>query len=69
VSAVFALGGVDPGGHTDLPRTRPVVTSAKLPRPGVVVSGEYEQSQPTLLDLGKPSPDAIFTAVIDGMAF
>src|SRR5262245_15714297 len=36
----------------------------------VVVSGEYEpneQSQPTLLDLGKPYPNAIFTAVIYGM--
>ena len=34
---------------------------------GVVVSAEYErdeQSQPTLLDLGKPHPNAIFTAVI-----
>jgi len=36
---------------------------------GVVVSVEYEpneQSQPTLLDLGKPHPNAIFTAVIYG---
>jgi DNA/RNA endonuclease YhcR with UshA esterase domain len=34
---------------------------------GVVVSAEYEaneQSQPTLLDLGTPYPNAIFTAVI-----
>jgi DNA/RNA endonuclease YhcR with UshA esterase domain len=36
---------------------------------GVVASGEYEaseQNQPTLLDLGKPYPNAIFTAVIYG---
>jgi hypothetical protein len=36
---------------------------------GVVVSAEYEadvQSQPTLLDLGKAHPNAIFTAVIYG---
>jgi DNA/RNA endonuclease YhcR with UshA esterase domain len=36
---------------------------------GVVASAEYEpneQSQPTLLDLGKPHPSAIFTAVIYG---
>jgi hypothetical protein len=36
---------------------------------GVVASAEYEtnaQSQPTLLDLGKPSPNAIFTAVVYG---
>jgi hypothetical protein len=36
---------------------------------GVVASGEYEpneQSQPTLLDLGKAYPNAIFTAVIYG---
>jgi len=36
---------------------------------GVVVSAEYEaneQNQPTLLDLGKPHPNAIFTAVIYG---
>jgi DNA/RNA endonuclease YhcR with UshA esterase domain len=36
---------------------------------GVVASAEYEadaKSQPTLLDLGKPSPNAIFTAVIYG---
>jgi hypothetical protein len=34
---------------------------------GVVASAKYEadaQSQPTLLDLGKPSPNAIFTAVV-----
>jgi hypothetical protein len=37
---------------------------------GVVASAECEaneQNQPTLLDLGKPSPNAIFTAVIYGM--
>ena len=37
---------------------------------GMVASAEYEadaQRQPTLLDLGKPAPDAIFTAVIYGM--
>src|SRR5262249_3256275 len=37
---------------------------------GVVVSGDYEpneQSQPTLLDLGKPYPNAIFTALIYAM--
>ena len=36
---------------------------------GVVASAEYEanvQSQPTLLNLGKPSPNAVFTAVIYG---
>jgi len=36
---------------------------------GVVASTEYEadaQSQPTLLDLGEPSPNAIFTAVVYG---
>jgi DNA/RNA endonuclease YhcR with UshA esterase domain len=36
---------------------------------GVVVSAEYEaneQNQPTLLDLGTPHPNAIFTAVIYG---
>ena len=36
---------------------------------GVVASAEYEakeQDQPTLLDLGKPHPSAIFTAVIYG---
>jgi hypothetical protein len=36
---------------------------------GVVASAEYEakeQNQPTLLDLGKPFPNAIFTAVIYG---
>jgi len=36
---------------------------------GVVASAEYEaneQNQPTLLDLGKPHPNAIFTAVIYG---
>ena len=36
---------------------------------GVVASTEYEadaQSQPTLLDLEKPSPNAIFTAVVYG---
>jgi len=35
----------------------------------VVASAKYEadaKSQPTLLDLGKPSPNAIFTAVIYG---
>src|SRR5262245_25566308 len=34
---------------------------------GVVASAEYEaheRNQPTLLDLGKPHPNAIFTAVI-----
>jgi hypothetical protein len=34
---------------------------------GDVASGEYEanvQSQPTLLDLEKPSPDTVFTTVI-----
>jgi len=34
---------------------------------GLVASAEYEgdvRSQPTLLDLGKPLPNAIFTAVI-----
>jgi DNA/RNA endonuclease YhcR with UshA esterase domain len=34
---------------------------------GVVVSSEYEateQNQPTLLDLGKPHPNATFTALI-----
>src|SRR5262245_21715601 len=36
---------------------------------GVVASAEHEvreQNQPTLLDLGKPHPNAIFTAVIYG---
>src|SRR5689334_3282813 len=36
---------------------------------GVVASAEFEakvQDQPTLLDLGEPSPNAIFTAVIYG---
>lgn len=36
---------------------------------GEVVSAEYEpreQSQPTLLDLGKPHPNATFTAVSYG---
>jgi hypothetical protein len=36
---------------------------------GAVASAEYEvneQNQPTLLDLGKPHPNAIFTAVIYG---
>jgi DNA/RNA endonuclease YhcR with UshA esterase domain len=36
---------------------------------GVVASAEYEanvKAQPTLLDLGKPSPKAVFTAVIYG---
>jgi hypothetical protein len=36
---------------------------------GVVASAEYEaceQNQPTLLDLGKSHPNAIFTAVIYG---
>jgi len=36
---------------------------------GVVASPKYEadaQSQPTLLDLGKPSPNATFTAVVYG---
>jgi hypothetical protein len=36
---------------------------------GVVASSKYEanvRSQPTLLDLGKPYPEAIFTAVIYG---
>jgi hypothetical protein len=36
---------------------------------GVVASAEYEaneQNQPTLLDLGKPHPNAIFTVVIYG---
>jgi hypothetical protein len=36
---------------------------------GAVVSGEYEadlQSQPTLLDMGRPFPNATFTAVIYG---
>ncbi len=36
---------------------------------GVVASAKYEakaQSQPTLLDLGKPYPKAVFTAVIYG---
>jgi hypothetical protein len=36
---------------------------------GVVASTEYEaneQNQPTLLDLGKPYPNAVFTAVIYG---
>jgi hypothetical protein len=36
---------------------------------GVVASAEFEAdapSQPTLLDLGKPYPNAIFTAVIYG---
>jgi hypothetical protein len=37
---------------------------------GVVASAEYEanaQSRPTLLDLGRPSPKAVFTAMIYGM--
>jgi hypothetical protein len=37
---------------------------------GVVASAEYEpdeRSQPTLLDLGKAHPNAIFTAVIYGV--
>ena len=36
---------------------------------GEVASAQYEaneQNQPTLLDLGKPYPNAIFTAVIYG---
>jgi hypothetical protein len=36
---------------------------------GVVVSAKYEadaKSQPTLLDLGKPYPNATFTAVVYG---
>ena len=36
---------------------------------GMVASAQYEaneQNQPTLLDLGKPHPNAIFTAVIYG---
>jgi hypothetical protein len=36
---------------------------------GVVGSSEYEanaEAQPTILDLGKPSPNALFTAVIYG---
>jgi DNA/RNA endonuclease YhcR with UshA esterase domain len=36
---------------------------------GVVASAEYEAnvlSKPTLLDLGKPSPNATFTAVVYG---
>jgi DNA/RNA endonuclease YhcR with UshA esterase domain len=36
---------------------------------GVVASAKYEtntQSQPTLLDLGKPYPNAAFTAVVYG---
>ena len=34
---------------------------------GVVASGEYEANvRTTLLDLGKPNPNAIFTAVIYG---
>jgi hypothetical protein len=36
---------------------------------GVVVSAEYEadqQHQPTLLDFGKPHPNAVFSAVIYG---
>jgi hypothetical protein len=36
---------------------------------GVVASAKYEvdaKSQPTLLDLGKPSPNATFTAVVYG---
>jgi DNA/RNA endonuclease YhcR with UshA esterase domain len=36
---------------------------------GVVAFAEYEvneQNQPTLLDLGQPHPNAIFTAVIYG---
>jgi len=36
---------------------------------GVVISADYEaneQNQPMLLDLGRPSPIAIFTAVIYG---
>jgi hypothetical protein len=36
---------------------------------GVVASAEYEaneQNQPTLLDLSKPYPNAVFTAVIYG---
>jgi len=37
---------------------------------GVVASAEYEpdeRPQPTLLDLGKPSPNAVFTVVIYGV--
>ena len=37
---------------------------------GMVASAKYEadaQRQPTLLDLGKPAPNAIFSAVIYGM--
>jgi hypothetical protein len=37
---------------------------------GVVMSAKYgadAQRQPTLLDLGKPAPNAIFSAVIYGM--
>lgn len=36
---------------------------------GMVASAEFEadeQNQPTLLDLGKPHPNAVFTAVIYG---
>ena len=36
---------------------------------GMVVSAKYEaeaKAQPTLLDLGKPSPNATFTAVVYG---
>src|SRR6266436_4391859 len=36
---------------------------------GVVASAKYEanaKSQPTLLDLGKPYPHAVFTAVVYG---
>ena len=36
---------------------------------GVVASAQYEadaKSQPTLLDLGKAYPNAVFTAVLDG---
>ena len=37
---------------------------------GVVASAKYEadaKSQPTLLDLGKPYPNAVFTAVVYGV--
>jgi DNA/RNA endonuclease YhcR with UshA esterase domain len=53
------LNPEDAAGHTGEPATVC----------GVVASAEYEanaKSQPTLLDLGKSYPNAVFTAVVYG---
>lgn len=68
-SAVFALWTFSTLAAPLTPEDAAVHIGETATVSGVVASAEYEadaKSQPMLLDLGKPSPNAVFTAVVYG---